>query len=163
MNWIIQSTKTVNFHTNLKEILKPVWEYLIEYHWILTDIDFMSDTELPINFNYDYFFLSHEEFEKVYQSDAQIIWGIIAAVPKNTEFDFKKISKLSAEDIEAWISNQFQIQESVVEIIAFDSGYTIVKFKDKILSEKFKNYFQDQALDLQAFSDKHIKIPPFSE
>lgn len=163
MNWIIRSTKAVKFHTNLKEILRPIWEDLIDYHWILTDIDFMSDTELPINFNYDYFFLSHEEFEKVYQSDAQIIWGIIAAVSKNTEFDFKKISKLSAEDIEVWNSNQFQIQESIVEIIAFDSGYTIVKFKDKILSEKFKNYFQDQALDLKAFSDKHIKIPPLSE
>ena len=50
----------MQIHTNLKEILKPVWNDLIDYHWILTDIDFMSDTELPIKFNYDYFFLSHE-------------------------------------------------------------------------------------------------------
>ncbi|MCW3170154.1 hypothetical protein OMO38_16630 [Chryseobacterium sp. 09-1422] len=154
MNWIIRSTKTVKYHTNLKEILKPIWENLGDYHWIITDIDFMSDTELPINFNADYFFLTHAEFERIFQSNAQIIWGIISAVPQDSAIDFGKVSTLSAENICVWECNEFQIHQSIVEITAFDSGYTIVKFKDQKLSEKFKDYFQNQALDLQAFNDK---------
>jgi hypothetical protein len=43
-----------------------------------------------------------------------------------------------------------------VEIIAFDSSYTIVKFKDEKLSNMFKEYFQEEAVDLQKFNDKYI-------
>lgn len=163
MNWVIRSIKTVKFHTNLKEILKPIWKDLASYDWILADLDYMSDIEIPISFDFDYFLLSHEEFEKVYHSDAQIIWGIISAIPGNIKIDIQKISTLSAENLNVWKNNEFQIPESILEITAFDSGYTIVKFKDQILSEKFKNYFQNQALDLDIFRNKHFETPPSSE
>lgn len=152
MNWIIRSTKKVKFHTNLQEILKPIWNNLTEYDWVLTDLDYMSDKELPINFNHDYFILNQEQFKLLYQSDAQIIWGIISAVPKNSELNTNLISSLSAEDKNVWICDQFMINESIVEIVAFDSGYTIVKFKDEKLSNTFKDYFQKEAIDLQEFT-----------
>ncbi|TXI97081.1 MAG: hypothetical protein E6Q35_06600 [Chryseobacterium cucumeris] len=74
MNWIIRSTKKVKFHTNLQEVLKPIWNDLAIYKWILTDLDFISDQTLPINFDEDYFVLDHPEFEQLYQSNTQIIW-----------------------------------------------------------------------------------------
>ncbi|PRB00503.1 hypothetical protein CQ046_18745 [Chryseobacterium sp. MYb7] len=156
MNWIIRTTKKVKFHTHLQEVLKPIWDDLTIYQWVLTDLDFISDQPLPINFDEDYFVLDHPEFEQLYQSNTQIIWGIVSAVPNNIEPDISLISRLSAEDSMAWESNQFLIQESILEIIAFDSGYTIVKFKDQNLSDKFKEYFQEQALDLQKFNEKYI-------
>lgn len=152
MNWIIRSAKKVKFHTNLQEILKPIWNELTEYDWVLTDLDYISDEELPINFNYDYFILNQEHFKLLYQSDAQIIWGIISAVPKNFELNTNLISSLSAEDKNVWTCDQFMITESIVEIFAFDSGYTIVKFKDEKLSNTFKDYFQKEAIDLQEFT-----------
>ncbi len=82
MNWVIRSTKIVEFHTNLHEVLKPIWENLIYYDWILTDLDFMTNDKLPITFDQDYFILNREEFNIIYQSRTQIIWGIISAVPK---------------------------------------------------------------------------------
>ncbi|PXW16568.1 MULTISPECIES: hypothetical protein [Chryseobacterium] len=156
MNWIIRSTKKVKFHTNLQEVLKPIWDDLAIYKWILTDLDFISDQTLPINFDEDYFVLDHPEFELLYQSNTQIIWGIISAVPNNIEPDTSAISILSAEDTSVWESNQFLIPESILEIIAFDSGYTIVKFKDKSLSDQFENYFKEQVIDLQKFNEKYI-------
>lgn len=80
--------------------------------------------------------------------------GIIAAVPSAIEPDSLYISRLSAEDPDVWKSNHFSIEESILEIIAFDSGYTIVKFKDKTLSDRFKDYFQEQAMDLDYFNKK---------
>jgi len=155
MNWIIRSTKKVKFHTNLQEVLKPVWEDLTAYKWILTDLDFMPDGTIPINFDNDFFILNHGQFEQIYNSNTQIIWGIIAAVPSDIEPDSMYISQLSAEDPDVWKSNHFSIQESVLEIIAFDSGYTIVKFKDRNLSDRFRDYFQEQAMDLDYFNKKY--------
>ncbi|ANF51876.1 hypothetical protein A0O34_15755 [Chryseobacterium glaciei] len=151
MNWIIRSTKIVKFHTNLLEVLKPIWKDFIDYDWVLTDLDFMTDDEIPINFDKDYFVLNKEEFETLYQSSTQIIWGIISAVPKNTQIDFNLISNLSAEDEKAWKPNEFLIEKAFLEIVAYDSGYTIVKFKDKKLSNQFKEYFQEEAIDLATF------------
>ncbi|MDR6489214.1 hypothetical protein J2799_003753 [Chryseobacterium vietnamense] len=155
MNWIIRSTKKVEFHTNLREVLKPIRNDLATYKWILTDLDFISDKQLPINFDEDYFILDSMEFEKLYHSNTQIIWGIISAVPNNIESDSLLISKLSAEDSIVWKPDQFLVPESILEIIAFDSGYTLVKFKDKNLSDTFKDYFQEQAIDLQKFNEKY--------
>ena len=156
MNWIIRSIKKVKFHTNLQEVLKPIWEDLLLYKWILTDLDFMSDGNLPIHFDHDFFVFDHQQFESICKSNTQIIWGIIAAIPDHIEINSSQVLQLSAEDPDVWKSNHFLISESIVEITAVDSGYTIIKFKDKTLSEKFKNYFQEQAVDLYAFNEKHI-------
>ncbi|MCJ8155647.1 DUF2691 family protein [Chryseobacterium sp. SSA4.19] len=156
MNWIISRTK-ISFHTHLFEILKPIWKDLSECNWVLTDLDFMSDNEIPINFDHDYFIFNREEFEKLYQSHTQMIWGIISAVPQGISLNEKIISTLSAEDARVWESDEFLIPESIVEIIAFDSSYTIVKFKDEKLSNMFKEYFQKEAVDLQKFNDKYIR------
>lgn len=61
----------------------------------------------------------------------------------------KKLVTISAEDSDVWENDKFKIPNSFVEIVAFDSGYTILKFKDKLLSEKFKNYFGEEAIQLQ--------------
>lgn len=156
MNWIIRSTKKVKFHTNLQEVLKPIWDNLGAYHWILTDLEFIPNgLPIPVNYDQDFFILNHQQFEQLHQSNPQIIWGIISAVPNNTEPNISLISKLSAEDSLVWEPHHFLIQESIVEIIAFDSGYTLVKFKDKSLSDTFKEYFQEQAIDLDKFNQKY--------
>ncbi len=106
--------------------------------------------------DHDYFIFNRKEFEKLYRSSTQIIWGIISAVPKGVPLETKFISTLSAEDGRVWESNKFIIPESIIEIIAFDSSYTIVKFKNEKLSNKFKEYFQEEAVDLQKFKNKFI-------
>ena len=51
------------------------------------------------------------------------------------------------------MNENFQHKNASIEIIAFDSSYTIIKFKDKKLSEKFKNYF-DEAILLSEFDSE---------
>lgn len=156
MNWVIRSTKKVKFHTNLQEILKCIWKDFPIYNWVLTDLDFISDDAILINFEQNFFILNHQQFEQIYHSSTQIIWGIIAAIPTHIELDPTKLSSLSAENPEVWQNDYFSIPESILEVIAFDSGYTIVKFKDEKLSNTFKEYFQEQAIDLNSFNAKYI-------
>ena len=149
MNWVIQHSNKIKYHTDLYEILKPIWSELLNFKWIIKDVDFMTASEIPLNFEKDFFVLNKNEFEKLMNSDTQIIWGVISAVKNEQIIDENEISKISAEDLDVWENDKFLIHESYLEIIAFDSGYTILKFKDKSLSEKFKSYFEKDAIELQ--------------
>ena len=151
MNWIIRNTNKIEFHTNLKEILKPISTDLDNYNWLLCDLDFISDKKLPINFDEDYYILSNEDFQKIVDSQTQIIWGIISAVPKNIDLKIDKdnLPFVEGNDL-VWENSNLQVNNSEIEIIAFDSSYTIVKFKSESLSEKFKKYF-DEAVELEKF------------
>ena len=151
MDWIIRNTKKIEFHTNLREILKPIFEDLENYNWFLCDLDFVTDKSLPINFDEDYFKLTSEEFQKIINSHTQIIWGVISAVPKNMviEIDENNLPFVEGNEL-VWKNNNLQIKNSEIEIIAFDSSYTIVKFKKQTLSKKFKAYF-DEAIELEKF------------
>ena len=43
---------------------------------------------------------------------------------------------------EIWKNGNLQVENSKIEIIAWDSSYTIVKFSEKKMSDKFKEYFE---------------------
>jgi hypothetical protein len=47
-----------------------------------------------------------------------------------------------------WLISDLEINTSEMEIIAWDSSYTIVKFAEKKMSDKFKEYF-DEAIDVE--------------
>lgn len=149
MNWVIKNSKKIKYQTNLEEILKPIWNDLLNYSWIITDVDFINNSQIPLNFENDFFFLDRNEFEKIMKSDTQIIWGIISAVNNNTKIDAEKLLEISSEKSEVWKENTFLIPESILEIVAYDSTYTILKFKEEKLSKKFKNYFGEEALELK--------------
>ena len=151
MNWIIRNTSKIDFHTNLKEILKPIATDLDNYNWFLCDLDFISEKPLPINFDQNYFILKNEDFQKIVNSETQIIWGVISAVPKNINIEINENDLPFAEGNDLiWENGNFQVNSSEIEIIAFDSSYTIVKFKSQALSEKFKKHF-DEAIELEKF------------
>jgi len=149
MNWVIKNSKKIKYQTDLENILKPIWNELLNFNWIITDVDFLTDNEIPLNFDENNFLLNKIEFEKLMKSDTQIIWGIISAVNNEYKIDEKKLSEISAESLDVWKNDKFLIPESYLEIIAFDSGYTILKFKDERVSEMFKNYFGKDAIELQ--------------
>ena len=151
MNWIIRNTSKIDFHTNLKEILKPISTDLDNYNWFLCDLDFITEKPLPINFDENFFILKNEDFQKIVNSQTQIIWGVISAVPKNIdiEIDENDLPFVEGNDL-VWKNGNLQVTNSEIEIIAFDSSYTIVKFKSQSLSEKFKNHF-DEAIELEKY------------
>lgn len=153
MNWIIQKTDKLDFHTDLKKLLKPILAKIESFNWVINDFEFISNKELPINYdNEDFFILSDQEFNKILDSKTQFIWGVISGFPKNAEIliDENSLPYSEGNDF-IWKNGNFQIHNSTIEIIAFDSSYTIIKFKDKNLSDRFKNYFTE-AIELEKFN-----------
>ncbi|MBW1656954.1 hypothetical protein [Flavobacterium quisquiliarum] len=152
MNWIIQKTEKLEFHTDLKELLKPIQKEIEYYNWVISDFEFISDKELPIHHEEDFFVLSSQEFNDILNSQTQFIWGIICGFPKDQEIIVNENNIPFAEENDLiWKNENFQIPNSSIEIIAFDSSYTIIKFKEKNLSNTFKRYFIE-AIKLEDFN-----------
>lgn len=152
MNWIIQKSDKLEFHTNLKEVLNPILAEIESYNWVISDFDFISDKELPIYYGQDFFVLSSQEFNDILNSQTQFIWGVISGFPKIEEIAIDKNNLPFAEGNDLiWKNENFQITNSAIEIIAFDCTYTIIKFKNENLSDIFKKYF-DEAIELENFN-----------
>lgn len=159
MNWIIRNSKKISYHTHLDEILKPLLGYIDDYNWILSDLDGGGYLEgSPIDYERDYFVLSPSEFRKVLNCQVQLYWGVIIGVPTSTEIKINEDQLPYAEGNEViWQDGNLQYPDAEIEIICFDSGYTIVKFTREYLSNKFKDYFEADAIPLQKFTSKYIK------
>ena len=143
-------------HTNLNNLLSKEWIDISDYNWLLSDLDVINFADyegktLPIDFREEYFIPSNEDFKEIIESDIQIIWGVISAVDKNEKpiFDKANFPHVQGNDL-IWENNNFQVENSIFEITAWDSSYTIVKFSNKVLSEKFKSYFEE-AIELDKY------------
>ncbi len=152
MNWIIRDTKKLYCHTNLNNILNS-WIDISEFEWILSDLDVINFTKkkLPIDFNKSFSVITSDDFKKIIETDIQIVWGVISAINKseNPKFD-KNNSPFVEGNNNVWINDNFQVENAIFEITAWDSSYTIIKFKDSELSKKFKLYF-DEAIELDKY------------
>lgn len=152
MNWIIRDTKKLYCHTNQNNLLN-VWIDISEFEWILSDLDVINFTKkkLPIDFNKSFSVITSDDFKKIIETDIQIVWGVISAINKseNPKFDKNNLPFVEGND-NIWINDNFQVENAIFEITAWDSSYTIIKFKDSELSKKFKLYF-DEAIELDKY------------
>ena len=159
MNWIIRKSARITGHTYLDEILKPLLKHIDDYTWILSDLDGGGGLEeLPINYEDDCFILSASEFKKIVNSRIQFYWGVIIGVPTSFEIKIDENNLPYAEGSELiWQDGNLQYPNGEIEIICFDSSYTIVKFNNEGLSNQFEEYFEVDATPLQKFTSKYIK------
>ena len=152
MNWIIRDTKKLYCHTNLNNLLNS-WIDISEFEWILSDLDVINFTKkkLPIDFNKSFSVITSDDFKKIIETDIQIVWGVISAINKseNPKFDKNNSPFVEGND-NIWINDNFQVENAIFEITAWDSSYTIIKFKDPEFSKKFKLYF-DEAIELDKY------------
>ena len=152
MNWIIRDTKKLYCHTNLNNLLNS-WIDISEFKWILSDLDVINFTKkkLPIDLNKNFSVITSNNFKKIIETDIQIVWGVISAINKseNPKFDKNNSPFVEGND-NVWINDNFQVENAIFEITAWDSSYTIIKFKDSELSKKFKLYF-DEAIELDKY------------
>lgn len=151
MNWVIKSTKKIGRHTDLSTLLNKDWIEIKNYNWFLSDLDIINfdDYEgksIPIDFREEFQLPNTEIFTEISKANIQIIWGVISAVKNEIpEFNPIKLPYVEGND-KIWNDNYFQIPNSLFEITAWDSSYTIIKFRDKNLSKKFKNCFPEAIL-----------------
>lgn len=141
------------YHTHLGVILTPLKEDIKNFQWLIADVEYQwAEDDFPLNMEDEYLIVSPDTFQRVLNQNTQIIWGSFLGMPKS-----KKL-KIDTEDIPyvesnplVWEPGNIQHPEALIEIDCIDSGYTIVKFVLKDLSDKFKAFFGDEAIELSKF------------
>ena len=122
-------------------LLKPIENDIKRFNWLVNDLEIHTSEmqKLPINHDKDWFLIDSKQMNTLRRTDTQIIWGAFAAIDKNLKFEVTDEKLPYAEGVgEIWENGNLQVEESEIEIIAWDSGYTIVKFTDEKLSNKFR-------------------------
>lgn len=153
MNWIIRNTSKLKFHTNLDILLQPLEIEVRDLKWLISDLEInTSEIEnLPINHEKDWFLISATEMDIIRNSDTQIVWGVFSGVKNEFVIKPDQIElPYSDGNDKIWENGNLQVEGSLIEIIAWDSSYTIVKFANKEMSDKFKAYFQE-AIELEKY------------
>ncbi|UOE50073.1 hypothetical protein MTO98_03175 [Mucilaginibacter sp. SMC90] len=156
MNWILRKSNKFDYHTNLKEVIKPIFNDIADLNWLVTDLEYCvwDGSQPPISMDDEYRILNAAEFKAVANTEMQIIWGIFLGVPQQIQIQVDLNNLPYAENTAiVWKNGNIQYPGAVVEIICFDSGYTIIKFMDEALSTKFKAYFEE-AIELEKFKNK---------
>jgi hypothetical protein len=140
----------------LSELLKPIEKDIQNLKWLVSDLEFSSwnAEKLAINHEKDWFIISAQEMKTICETKTQIVWGAFSGIDKDLEFETENTELPYAEgNAEIWKNGNLQVEKSKVEIIAWDSSYTIVKFTEKGMSDKFKEYF-DEAIELEKYKWK---------
>jgi len=137
-------------------LLKPIKDDITDLKWLISDLDINTSEieKLPINHEKDGFLISSQEMKMICGTDTQIVWGAFSGIKKNVELKTDKIEFPYAEgNAEIWKNGNLQVENSKIEIIVWDSSYTIVKFTDEKMSDKFKKHF-DEAIELESYKWK---------
>lgn len=153
MDWILRKSEKLRYHTQLDEVTKPFFDEIDKYDWLLSDLDFLTNKlpNLPIDFDHDYFLLTPSKFKKLVLADVQIIWGSILAIPKDSQIEVNEDNLPYVEgNDKIWKVGNIQHDRAEIEINCFDSSYTIVKFRNKFTSDRFREYFEE-AIELDKF------------
>lgn len=144
------------YHTYLDLIVEPIKDEIDNYNWIVSDVEYHSTiTDLPIDMHKDYSIFSPSEFRILLNSHVQLWWCVVLAVSTSAEIKLDENNLPYAEGNDLiWENGSLQHQNAEIEIDCFDSGYTIIKFTDKNLSEKFKDFFGGDAIPLDDFNKR---------
>jgi len=157
MNWIISKSEKLTYHTNLKVLLEPIRSDIEGFTWLISDLEYNPDYHkgLSIDHEHHYFVLSSSEFQNLLSSDVQIIWGVLLGIPagRAISVDGRNLPFAEFNDL-IWKNGNIQHQDAVIEIDCVDSSYTIVKFKDRMLSDKFQTFFSE-VIELEKFSNSY--------
>ncbi|CAH0999373.1 hypothetical protein LEM8419_00671 [Neolewinella maritima] len=156
MNWIIEKSNKLRFHTNLEVLLVPIVSRIRTLKWFVSDLDLNTDalSYLPIGHDQNYYILDSKEMDLCRKINPQVVWGYLAAFDRHTDIKFDRNSLPYVEgNSEIWDSSNWLLDNSLIEMICWDSSYTIIKFKEQEVSDKWRQLF-DEAIDLDVWTTK---------
>lgn len=145
--------KGEKYYTYLKKLFEAIDNIQLNYKWLISYPECSaSDTDIQKVLENEYCILTGKELtDLVNKEDFQWIWGTFSAFDLSTSNDDILKHKLPENDMyPGFWKNPLTMQHplSKIEIVAFDSSYTLIFTKDFALPEKFKKYYP-KAEDLE--------------
>lgn len=135
MNFIQEKTREIDFYTSMADVARWLEIKLEDYDW------HFSDVEGGWNSLNDPDWVSGELFaSEIRKYDHQFIWSVISAFPKGTK-PFKTEEPYADGNSSFWVGiPEKQIEESLFEIVCWDSSATLyIGLSDKLSKNLLSN------------------------
>ena len=145
-------------HTCMYGIFQAINNKQTNYNWLITNCEaYPRDRELEQLFSQEYIWISGEELTVIIdKEDFQFVWGVLSGFTKEIELEeVLRYDLPSADGNQAFWVDNVSVQHPLadVEIVAWDSSYTLFISKDDNLVEGFMNAFP-LSKDLSALNIK---------
>jgi len=133
MNFIQEKAKDIRFYTSMKDVEQWLQINLKNFDWHISDIDGGWE---GIN---DPCWVKGEDLEKkLSEYDYQFVWAVFSAFPKNTTPLLSDAPYADGNE-EFWKGNpEKQLEESVFEIVCWDSSATLFIGLSEVLSQNLQ-------------------------
>ncbi len=136
--------KGLECFTTLSLFLPSIEDEVLNYNWLLTDIEADYYTDSLKNNQYE--FISGEKFMELIKEDKfTFVWGVFSAIPK--EVPIKKIidaERPYANGYEGFWNNPVSIQNpfAVIEMVIWDGILAIIISKNEKNIQKCIDYYE---------------------
>lgn len=135
------------YYTYLSKVFKGLGDVQKQYNWLITDCEaYPQDMEAEAMLNEEYRWISGEDFsEMIEKEDFQWVWAVLAGFEKNIALE--KVLKYPLPEVRdgggTYCKNPISIQHplAVIEIIPFDSAYTVILSRDKSIIDHYKTIY----------------------
>jgi hypothetical protein len=146
------------YHTDVRMVFHALGGRQKEFNWLVSNLEVNNHPDLfPYDPHNQVSWLSGQEFsEIVEENDIQFIWAVLSGFSPNANIDVNVLQVVPFADGNPalWEKNvAVQHPEALVEIVCWDSTYTMLLSKDNDLSQRFRQFFP-KAKDLNIYNKK---------
>ncbi|NVP24314.1 MULTISPECIES: hypothetical protein [Treponema] len=151
MKTIIYKTPEIDFYTYLNDWLPFVCEDPSKYNFALTEVEtnceqYLLD-EWKVQKKTIEYWIPGTELERLSKkTKIQFIWAVFSAIPKKYSIEDLSVDNNFYIDGNSNICedvNTKYIDESIFEIIAFDSSFFIIQSDDNEIHNRFKEKYEN--------------------
>lgn len=140
-NHILNKSNKMPFHTDMGLVLKSFKGKENEYNWLISNFELNQYPEDI--FNRDFIWISGDELsDKLDKNDIQFIWAVFSGFKKDIIINLNEVEEFPKPMFDEK-SLSIQHPQAQVEIICFDSTFTLLKTKDEEVSKRFKEFFNE--------------------
>lgn len=158
MTYGIIDRRSHKFYTHMSTVFKAINNAQNQYNWLIADcVCYPESKEIELIFDQKYCWLSGEELTAIIaQEDFQWIWGVLCGFEKDIPLEeVLKYPLPSAEGYNGYYNNPVSVQHPLasVEVIPYDSSWTIIVSKNKTIIDSYLRYYPE-AEELSLFNQK---------
>ena len=138
----------MRFHTDVALIFRALQGRQKEFNWLIADVECnIYPPEFPDDLeNKPSWFTGEQITEIVEKQDIQFIWAVLLGFRPEVKIDISNLEVVpcAKEHPTLWQEHPvIQHPQATVEIVCYDSSYTILLSKDNDLSQKFRSFFPE--------------------
>lgn len=141
------------WQTDLGRILPAIQPQIERLNWVISNLmcwhlqEFVPTVEVWQNQTEEYYYTvvsGKTLYDTMASQGVQVVWGVFCGIAGN-------IPNLAADEVpyadgnrQIWTEPEvFQLADAEIEIVAFDSTFTLMKFRDESLGHQFMEAFPE--------------------